>query len=208
LADETRKPIYRGEGYESVEAFIRSQARNSVTLSHWLTQDYYLEIWYEARSMTGQFQYYTDKINLRPMGGQGSIPCKWQAAMDLEDAYSIYDKEIIILYFGDLDYHGKQIIQTVEWDLMDWCSAPFEVVWCGLTMEQVEHYNVPGDPDKGGYQWVALPDEGARDIIKSAVNRYTRHDGKQEVKYMEATAKVWWKEKIVGLVEEWKKESE
>ncbi len=166
LADETREAIPGGAGWESGASWLEAVAKAECQLDKWYLQPVYLECWYEARAMTDQFRHYTKNVTLRPMGGQPSIPYKWKTAKDLERAARRYHHPIIILYFGDLDPAGETISETIERDVREWCNARFEFVRCGLTAEQVSLYNVPENIEHpGAYQWEALTDEGAREIM-------------------------------------------
>ena len=84
----------------------------------------------------------------------------------------LYDRSVVfprVLYFGDYDDKGFMIPEAVKDCLETWGS---NVSWkrIGLTKEQVEKYDLPENPDrKGRYQWEALPDEGAEEIISSAL---------------------------------------
>ena len=201
LADETRQAITRGGGFETTSDWINALVNQGFTcsLNKWKDQDYYVELWFEARAMTAQFKEYTSYITLRPMAGQPSIPFKWEIAKDLE-----YYSNIVILYFGDLDPAGETIGDTVERDVRLWCDEEFTFIKCGLDLEQVALYNVPENPDKPGeYQWEALPDEGAKDIIEAAIDPYVRHDAFEEAEASEADAEAWLSERMVNLVEDW-----
>lgn len=179
LADETREAISRGNGAAySTEEVVR-ELLDSRTLrgwfydSHWRVQETYVEIWFEARAMTAQFEHYTRDITLRPFGGMTSIPMKYAAAKDLEYRSSQYGKPCRILYFGDSDNAGKTIFSastTGEKGFLKWCAADVSVEWCGLTAEQARAMDVPENPDKpGDFQWEALTDEQAEKLIGQAL---------------------------------------
>ena len=171
-------------------------------MDKWHTQPYYVECWYEARAMTDQFRHYTENVTLRPMGGQPSIPYKWQAAKEIERAAAKYQTPVVVLYFGDLDPAGETISETIERDVREWCRADFEFIRCGLTAKQVRLYNVPENIDHpNAYQWEALTDEGARDIITENLNRYLRHDAFLKVKEREENATEWLAENLADLLE-------
>lgn len=208
LADETREAIVRGNGEQDVTGWLELVAGHlRCKLDKWHSQDFYLEMWYEARAMTQQFAYYTEHITLRPMGGQPSIPYKWEAAKDLEKAADAYDLPIVILYFGDLDNAGETISDVVERDVRTWCDADFDFIRCGLTLAQVKRWGVPENPEKPGeYQWEALSDEGARAIITQNVTPYLRHDAFAEVERLEREATHWTQAELAGLVGKWERE--
>ena len=206
LADDTRAAVVRGNGFRDEKAWLKALAAQvACNLDYWLKQPHYAECWYEARAMTDQFQYYTEHLTLRPMGGQPSIPYKWQIAKDLEQAAERYKVPIVVLYFGDLDQAGGIISDTVETDVRAWCAVDFTLIRAGLTVEQVAQYNVPENIEKPGeYQWEALSDEGARAIITQHVNRLVSHDYFSETAKREDAITDWARSKLAGIAESWK----
>lgn len=205
LADETREAIRRGDGFDTPQDWITAlSSRLTCNLTMWHDQPYYVELWFEARAMRDQFEHYTQHLTLRPMGGQPSIPYKWETAKHLEQVYREYGKPIKILYFGDLDAAGGIISDTAEADVSKWCTAPFEFIRCGLTAQQVTRYNVPENIEKPGqYQWEALPDEAARDIITASVNPFVRHDAFLKVVSRQEHAAAWIRDKLAALIDEY-----
>lgn len=202
LADETRESIPGGMGFENGRDWLMAVSRMRCNLNKWYAQPVYLECWYEARAMTDQFRYYTENVTLRPMGGQPSIPYKWKTAKDLEEAADTYCKSIIVLYFGDLDPAGETISETIERDVRKWCNAKFEFIRCGLTTEQVARYNVPENIEHpNAYQWEALTDEAARDIITGNMERFLRHDAFEKVAERETKTSQWLKGTLADLLE-------
>lgn len=183
MADDTRQRIEGGGGYENVADWMEALTGGYVcNLDRWYNQDHYIELWYEARAMTDQFRHYTEHITLVPMAGHPSIPYKWKIAKSLEAAADRYKNPIVILYFGDFDPAGETIGNVVERDVREWSEADFDFINCGLTLDQVERYNVPENFEKPGeYQWEALSDEGAKEIIESYTGRYLRHDAFSEI---------------------------
>lgn len=177
LADETREIIRRIYGYPDMEKALEEMpddlASNiDLSIDHFYRQDNYVEIWYEARAMSGQFRHYTAKVDLVPLGGMSSIPYKWSLAKNLEWKRQKYQKPIKILYFGDEDLAGHIIKSDVEEDVKKWSEANFEIIWAGLTKEQVEKYGVPHSIEKKGYQWEALDDLSASEIIRESLDRF------------------------------------
>ncbi|MCB0110509.1 MAG: hypothetical protein KDE53_31525, partial [Caldilineaceae bacterium] len=206
LIDETREPIERGGIYTNEARWLSAiSTRLNCSLDRWFTQDYYVELWYEARAMTAQFEHYTKHITLRPLGGQPSIEYKWKAAKALENAGHTYGIPIVILYFGDLDVSGAHISSATERDVRKWCDVPFEFIPCGLTLEQVKRYHVPENLDKPGeFQWEALSDEGAREIISEGVKPYLRLDALNAVDQREQAVNTWVRHEMAGLAERWR----
>lgn len=205
LSDETREAIERGSGYGDVASWLAGVGRAHCVLDKWQGQPVYLELWFEARAMSDQFQHYTKHITLRPMAGQPSIPHKWEAAKALEAAYESYNAPVVVLYFGDLDRAGETIAGTIENDVRRWCAVDFDFVRCGLTAEQVGRYDIPENPEKPGeYQWEALPDQAANEIITGAVGRYLRHDAFSDAESLERRAERWLRGELAYLPDKWR----
>ena len=205
LADDTRAAVERGKGFSDERAWLQALAEGvKCNLDYWNGQHYYVECWYEARAMTDQFKYYTDYVTLRPMGGQPSIPYKWQTAKELERAAERYNVPVVVLYFGDLDRAGSIISDTVETDVRKWCDVGFDLIRAGLTAAQVTRYNVPENIEKpGDYQWEALSDEGARAIITEHVDQFVSHDYFSMTADREGAITRWARTKLAGIADSW-----
>jgi len=170
LADTTRKIIWRGVGFLNEEEWVEGLECNLDKIQN---QEQVLLIFYEAKAMTGQFEYYTKNIPLFALAGDPSIPYKWEIAKSIEHLAMKYNKPIKVLYFGDLDPKGKQICNSAFRDIFDWCEIDFSMEHCGLTIEQAEQFNLPINPNKPGeYQWEALSDEQAQEIILPYIEEY------------------------------------
>ncbi|MGA2363527.1 MAG: hypothetical protein ABSG73_13860 [Candidatus Aminicenantales bacterium] len=57
-------------------------------------------------------------------------------------------------------------------DVGRWCEVPFTLERCGLSVEQAKAHGVPPSVEKKGYQWEALDDAAAEEIITEAVGKY------------------------------------
>lgn len=205
LADDTREAIIRGDGEVDVVTWLDMVTeRLTCRIDKWVDQDYYVELWFEARAMTKQFEYYTKHITLRPMGGQPSIDYKWQTAKALEGAAEDYGLPIVVLYFGDLDNAGEMISEVIERDVRTWCEADFAFIRCGLTQDQVDRYHVPENFEKPGeYQWEALGDDAAREIIHDHIAPFVRLDAFSKHEREEHAATVWIRQRLTEIKGEW-----
>lgn len=175
LSDDTRHPIPHPAGYEDVEDWAESlrQETRIPPLDHWYYQDFYVEVWYEAEAMTPQFEYYCEGVTLRPFKGMPSIDYKFKIAKELEGYAEQYKLPIMILYFGDYDKAGLFIPETSVKDIRGWCGAEFEFIRCGLNEGDSERLGIPENFEHpGSYQWEALPDEAARQLIVSSLQKY------------------------------------
>lgn len=178
LEDDRREAIVRGDGFETPGDWLEAiSQRASCQLSHWYGQDYYLEVWFEAAAMKSQFEYYTRNVTLRPFFGMPSIPYKWDIAKSLENASAEYGLPVVVLYFGDLDPAGETIPVTSAADIAGWCDVPFEFVRAGLNPGDEVRYRIPENFEHpGAYQWEALNDATAGEVITSAMAPYVDFD--------------------------------
>lgn len=167
------------------------------SITHWTKQERYVQLWFEAGAMVQQFMYYTEGITLVPFRGDASIPLKWDVAKSLESAAAKYKKPVTILYFGDLDKKGEEIPYNAAKDVWQWCRNDFEFVVCGLTPDQVSRMDVPENPEKPGeYQWEALTDIQAREIINDALDQYVERTLIEDAKTETEKAEKWLREYI------------
>jgi hypothetical protein len=192
------------EVFDEVMAAMPEQlsraAEAFAVIDHFYRQPRYIELWFEARAMSGQFRHYTEAVDLVPMVGQPSIPFKWALAKRLEERAERYGKEIVILYFGDEDLAGHTIEADIIGDMRGWSSAEFEVRRCGLTEEQARKYGVPESVEKKGYQWEALSDQDAGEIIRESVES---HLDTELIEEAQAEAKSAAEEWIKRIAETW-----
>ena len=173
LADDTRRSIEHEAGFENVQEWVDALRERGGTpnLDHWYHQEQYVEVWFEAEAMAAQFEHYTRALTLRPFKGMPSIAYKFAMAEAIDGAAARYDLPVTILYFGDYDPAGVLIPETSVADIAKWCAAPFEFVRVGLNDGDGERLGIPENFDKPGtYQWEALPDGPAREMITGAVD--------------------------------------
>jgi hypothetical protein len=168
LEDSVRETHFNGErwvGFSYEEDSIREQGN-------------YVQLWFEAEAMYGQFEHYTKdyRVSLVPFRGDCSIPIKWELAKKIEAMSEKYHKPIKTLYFGDYDKKGLLIFDSAVKDIKQWATrvrVPWSIERVGLTMEQAQELDIPDNPNKpGSYQWEALNDAQAGKLITDAVSKY------------------------------------
>ena len=200
LVDDTRQAFYRGLGQGTMENAVDSMIEGlTIPLSHFPGQRCYTEVWFESEAMSRQFQYYTKGVTLRPFKGDLSIEPKWRASQELEYFSKAYGLPVMILYFGDLDPKGKKIPESAIRDVREWCDVDIELVVCGLTQEQVDRYGLVPNLDKPGYQWEALHDDQAREVITEGIKPYLSTALVDEV----ARSSEEMQEEIKSVIREW-----
>ncbi|MBA7591528.1 hypothetical protein ES708_33687 [subsurface metagenome] len=134
--------------------------------------------------MQGQFLHYANEnMPLLAFRGDISIPEKWRSAERLAERYQDLGAPIHIYYFGDYDPKGLLIPASAWRDILAWTivilnskgltklealeSLAFHRV--GINREQIEELRLPENPERSGtYQWEALDDNQARQLISRA----------------------------------------
>jgi hypothetical protein len=174
LADDTRAAVIRGNGFTDGREWVEGIQEMSCHLDKWANQPNYVEIMFEAAAMFTQFEYYTNHVTLVPFKGDPSVDYKWQIAQRLMDVGEKYpDKQQVILYFGDLDTKGMQIPLSAMADIRQWTYTEPIFIRCGLNPGDEVTYNLPEQFDRpGAYQWEALDDDDARDLITESLSQY------------------------------------
>lgn len=196
LADDTRAPVLmqrdgyyglhlRGHGFKDEKTWLETIAKEiNCPLNRWVTQNIYAEVYFEAHAMQGQFLYYANEnLPLLAFGGDVSISAKWNAAERLAKRYKELGKPLHIYYFGDYDRKGLTIPQSAWRDISTWTGALLinqgvkpeklneilNIHRIGINLEQVEELELPENPERPGtYQWEALDDEQAQQLIEQA----------------------------------------
>lgn len=184
LADDTRAALVRGDGFASPQDWLDAiKDQQSCFLDHWATQPMYIECWFEAAAMQAQFEHYADpNITLLAFHGDVSIPEKWKAAQRLANRYITLQTPIHIYYFGDYDPKGLTIPESAWRDINLWVLVLvrkhdpqlYTRLWGEFVFERVGlnpgdelTFDIPENPERPGtYQWEALTDEHARQLIQ------------------------------------------
>lgn len=205
FSDSVRNASVRGRGSIGPKEALNRMREETFVFDKFQDQDYYVEIWYEAAAMHEQFRHFTQGwyVTLVPFRGDASIPYKYEIAARLDEAAERWGKPIVILYFGDLDEKGKLIPESACKDIREWCDADFEFIRCGLNDDQAGNLDIPENPEKPGtYQWVALGDEQAREMVMSNLSKYIDHDSILDVVRKETELEQLWKEEMESVIDD------
>lgn len=194
LADDSRAPILmqrdgyysiymRGSGFSDEKSWLATLDKElNCPLDRWANQDVYVEIWFEAAAMQGQFLHYANEnVPLLAFHGDISIPEKWRSAKRLANWMLKYKRPTHIYYYGDYDPKGLIIPQSAWSDVKLWVEAitaqaaphetaiPFYFHRIGINEDQIEDLGIPENPERPGtYQWEALADNQASELIRQA----------------------------------------
>ena len=172
-------------------------------------QQHYIEVWCEKDALSGILSRVTSHYHIRLMINRG-----YSSASAMYRAYKrflMYQedlKDLVILYLGDHDPSGLDMIRDVD-DRLRTFGVLVDVVHIALTMEQIEKYNPPPNPTKitdpraewylneyGNTSWEvdALSPQILTELLKKEINYYVDEDMFNDVIKQEEEDKIELKE--------------
>lgn len=221
LEDDSRVIDYRGGGFDSYEDYIKKEWKRAPVYEKFSSQDCIVLVWFEAIAMRSQFRHYTKAyhIPLVPFRGDIGPDYKWRIASYLDDLNKEHpDKPIVVLYFGDYEPHfhkgsrgkGIRIPLDALKDIRPWFDAlqvhrgvteddlaKINYKRCGLDPEHIKKYGIPENPKREGeFQWEALDDEMAKEVILEAIGEYWDLDAVKEVEAQQDVDFDNWQDRI------------
>jgi hypothetical protein len=175
LIDDTRDVYVHGVGFDSPSEWFNKLKEEKCTLDKYRALDNIVIVAFEAEAMKSQFTYYTTPyyVSMVPFKGDPSLYLKMKFAQQLDTFHRWYGKPLVVLYFGDLDPKGEQIPDSAIRDIRAWSNVDFEFKRIGLFLEHVRQWHLPENPNNPGhYQWEALNDVQAGQLIVNALDEY------------------------------------
>lgn len=139
IEDRLRKPRHV-PAWEDLDDFIRD-VRRSYARDVWQDQPRYLEAWLEKDALSGIFA-----DALEPYGVTFNVGRGFDSATSVKGAADRYGEGegVTVLYFGDFDPSGEDMVRSFRERLLELGSAP-EIIKCALTFEDIERYSLPPD---------------------------------------------------------------
>jgi len=122
---------------------------NSYRLNRMDGQDVYIECWVEKDALSGVLKRITHKyhINLVVNRGYSSCTAMYDAYTRIHTAI-LEGKNPVILYLGDHDPSGLDMIRDIKDRLHGFESIVFDIEHIALKTAQVNQYNPPPNPAK------------------------------------------------------------
>ena len=116
---------------------------------HEMQPDAYVEVWIEKDALSSIVSRVTDPYCIRLMVNRGysSISAMYDASKRFLRHGMKQGKNCVILYFGDHDPSGKDMVRDIKERLSE-MGVDLEVRQCALNMDQIKKYNPPPDPAK------------------------------------------------------------
>lgn len=184
IEDRLRRPreVSMWHGLSDFAETVRRAYRRDV----WPTQPRYVEVWLEKDALSGIFEDV-----LRPYGvtlcvGRGYDG--WDSIHNAADRYQYHGSrcdsgEVSVLYFGDFDPSGEDMVRSLE-ERLNFFEVWPDLRKVALTYDDIQRYQLPPDPTKASdsrsvahvAKWGdlaveldALPPDVLRDRIKTEV---------------------------------------
>ena len=147
IEDRIRIP-QRPSQWNSINQLV-SAATNQYRKDRHYTQENYVEVWVEKDALSGILQPITEKYHLNLMVNRGysSITAMWNASQRFQEQLDD-DKNCHIIYLGDHDPSGLDMIRDIKDRMATFQINNLMVNQIALTQSQIKKYNPPPNPAK------------------------------------------------------------
>lgn len=137
IEDRLRRPrtVSMWNGLADFMDTVRVAYRRNV----WQDQPGYLEVWLEKDALSGIFEEVLNPYGVTLNVGRGYT--SWSA---IREAAERLPMDTMILYFGDFDPSGEDMVRCLEEGLAFFGCCP-KIIKCALTEDDITHYNLPPD---------------------------------------------------------------
>ena len=106
----------------------------------WPTQSGYLEVWLEKDALSGIFEDVLDPYGVTLNVGRGYDG--WSSIYNAAERYD--GEDVTVLYFGDFDPSGEDMVRSLR-DRLDELGSTPDIVKVALTCDDIEQYHLPPD---------------------------------------------------------------
>lgn len=208
IEDRVRRPRKPAQ-FESIQQLV-DVAIDSYRLNRWREQKWYVELWVEKDALAGVLEPLASEYHVTLMVNRGysSQSAMYDSAnrfrQGQRDVASSQPRPAALLYLGDHDPSGEDMVRDIEDRLRMFGVRGLTVEKVALTMDQIEQYDPPPNPAKmsdsraaayvekhGGSSWEldALKPEVLQDLVREAVEGYVDLESMQKVKDKESADK-------------------
>ena len=147
IEDRIRIP-QRPSQWDSISDIV-SAALSQYRKDRHYSQENYIEVWVEKDALSGILEPITKKYHLNLMVNRGysSITAMFNASQRLQNEID-KGKECTILYLGDHDPSGLDMIRDIKDRMSTFQIDDLDVNQIALTQSQIKKYNPPPNPAK------------------------------------------------------------
>jgi hypothetical protein len=140
IEDRLRRPrhVAMWNGLDDFMQTVQRAYRRNV----WPTQPACLEVWLEKDALSGIFEDALNEYGVTLNVGRGFDG--WDSIHNAAVRFRDKSKKTTVLYFGDFDPSGEDMVRSLRERLAEEGATP-EIVKCALTADDVEHCQLPTD---------------------------------------------------------------
>jgi hypothetical protein len=151
IEDRARQAVV-WRSYDSIQQCVTEAAEN-FTLPRWRDQREYVELWCEKDALTSVLEPICSALFVPLMINRGysSSSAMYEARNRLRRKRDGEDgdaRPVTILYLGDFDPSGEDMVRDIRDRLAEFEVEDFEVVKVALNPDQVERWKLPPNPAK------------------------------------------------------------
>jgi hypothetical protein len=200
IEDRVRRPQVPQE-FENLSNLV-DVAITAYRLPRWEGQRYYVELWVEKDALAGVLAPIASShhVTLMVNRGYSSQSCMYECARRYLGNIRSTSKQPILLYLGDHDPSGEDMVRDITERLDMFGVRGLIVEKLALTFEQVKKYSLPPNPAKmsdprakeyiekhGSQSWEvdALPPEVLGELINDAITSYVDLELMEKIKVKE-----------------------
>lgn len=140
IEDRTRRPRDVNM-WDDVSDFIKT-LKDVYRLDVWKTQEKYVVVWLEKDALSGIFEGLTNWYGVTLLVGRGYN--SWSLKNQLAERFKEMKRETTVLYFGDFDPSGEDIVRDLAESFGFFGLSP-KFVKVALNLEDVRKYRLPYD---------------------------------------------------------------
>jgi len=144
IEDRVRIPYleyYSNSPQEAIEDTLRQYKRDRQE-----GQPKHIEIWTEKDAVSNILKRVSKKFHVRLMINRGYSSCS--AMYQTYNRFYAADKEQVILYVGDHDPSGLDMLRDIQERLYEFGAYAFKLIPVALTMSQINQFKPPPNPTK------------------------------------------------------------
>ena len=132
--------------WSSIKSLVEV-AVDQFRLPRWEGQTHYVELWVEKQALAGVLEPVAEKNHVTLMVNKG-----YSSSSAMYDSAQRFlrhrEVEKLLLYLGDHDPSGEDMVRDVRDRLLTFGVRGIEVKKVALTMDQIEEHNPPPNPTK------------------------------------------------------------
>jgi hypothetical protein len=147
IVDMGREPVIPRE-FADINDLAEAAIR-SLRYDRWAGQDNYVEVWVEKQALQSVLEPIGDYLHVPIVVNKGytSASAMYESARRIRRKGGMSQRRAVVLYFGDLDPSGEDMLRDITDRLAEFGANP-TIRKIGLTLAQVGEHGCPPNPAK------------------------------------------------------------